>query len=150
MSNPSVFLDSSALIAGVLSSQGAARALLLLSEDQKITLVVSEQVIVEVERTLARKMPKSLPFARQMIHSAHILIVQDPGREEVIKHHNWISHPADLPILLAASKAQVDFLATLNSKHFIDDPEVASKSQLKIGTPGDVLGWIRQHLASLK
>ena len=50
-----IFLDSSALIAGIVSDQGAARALLLIGEDEKIILTVSEQVIVEVERNIARR-----------------------------------------------------------------------------------------------
>ena len=45
--------------------------------------------------------------------------------------------------------AKVDFLVTLNRKHFIDDPGVAMKSGLRIGTPGDALGWVRGQLSKL-
>jgi predicted nucleic acid-binding protein len=143
-----VFLDSSALLAGIVSDQGASRALLLLGEDQKIRLTVSEQVIVEVERNLARKAPQALPDAREMILHANINLVRDPSSEDVNKHRNWISHPADVPILLAAYRAGVDFLATLNTRHFLDDPDVARKSGLRLGTPGDALAWVRARLAS--
>jgi predicted nucleic acid-binding protein len=141
-----IFLDSSALIAGIVSNQGAARALLLLGESGKITLTVSEQVIAEVERNLARKAPEALPFAREMILSANIRILHDPTAEEVQKHLDWISHAADVPILLAARRASVDFLATLNTRHFLDDPQVSRRSGLRIGTPGDGLAWVRQRL----
>ena len=57
-----------------------------------------------------------------------------------------IADPDDVPILLAAMKAQVDYLATHNRKHFMADPKVAEKSGLKIGTPGDVLAWLRERL----
>ena len=60
-----LFFDSSALIAGIVSAQGAARVLLLLAEDEKILITVSEQVIAEVERNIARKAPKALQFARE-------------------------------------------------------------------------------------
>jgi predicted nucleic acid-binding protein len=126
-----VFLDSSALLAGIVSDQGASRALLLLGEDQKIRLTVSEQVIVEVERNLARKAPQALPDAREMILHANINLVRDPSSEDVNKHRNWISHPADVPILLAAYRA-----------------DVARKSGLRLGTPGDALAWVRARLAS--
>ena len=142
-----VFLDSSALIAGIVSASDAARALLLLAEDQKISLIVSEQVIVEVERNLARKAPKTLRFARQIILHAKIRILRDPTLELVIEHLHWISHPADVPILVAAAGAEVSYLATLNTHHFLDDPEVAQRSGLHIGTPGDVLSWVRERLA---
>lgn len=147
MKKPEIFLDSSALMAGLVSSQGAARVLLLLAEDEKIMLLVSEQVIAEVERNIARKMPRALPLAREMILRANVNILRDPRPEEVQARINWISHAADVPILVAAAAANVDFLATLNKRHFLDDPEVAQRSGLRIGTPGDALAWVREWLA---
>jgi predicted nucleic acid-binding protein len=141
-----IFFDSSALIAGIISAQGASRALLLLAEDEKILISVSEQVITEVERNIARKVPKALPFARELILRANIRILHDPQIEEVLQHQNWISHPADVPILVVAARARVDFLATLNTKHFIEDLEVSRRSGLRIGTPGDALAWVREQL----
>jgi predicted nucleic acid-binding protein len=140
-----IFLDSSALIAGIVSGQGAARALLL-GESGKITLTVSEQVIAELEHNLARKATEALPFTRQIILSANIRILRDPTAEEVQKHLDWISHATDVPILLAARRASVDFLVTLNNRHFLDDPQVSQRSGLHIGTPGDGLAWVRQRL----
>ncbi len=141
-----VFLDSSALIAGIISEKGASRALLLLGEEKKITLTVTEQVIAEVERSIARKAPKALTFARQTLLSANLHILHDPPAKELEKFRNWISHPADLPILVAASKAKVGFSATLNMKHFMSDPEVSHRSGIRIGTPGDALAWVRRCL----
>ena len=146
MPKTDIFLDSSALIAGIISSQGADRALLLLGEDEKLSLTVSEQVIAEIERNLARKAPQALPFAREMILRANLHIVRDPPAVEVRQHRDWISHPADVPILVAAVRARVDFLCTLNTRHFIEDPEVARRSRLRIGTPGDALAWVREQL----
>ena len=141
-----LFMDSSALMAGILSSEGGARALLLLSENHKIDLVVSEQVITEVERNIARKAPKLLPFARELILQAQINILLDPKTETLKDRQDWISHIPDLPILAAAADAQVDFLVTLNTRHFVDDPQAAKKSSLHIGTPGDALAWLRKNL----
>jgi len=45
MSRANLFLDSSALFAGVASPVGAARALILLAEANLITITISEQVI---------------------------------------------------------------------------------------------------------
>ncbi len=150
MKKPEIFLDSSALIAGIISAQGAARVLLLLAENEKIELSVSEQVIAEVERNLARKAPRALPVAREMILCANIQILRDPKPADVRSHMDWISHAADVPILVAAVHAQVDFLVTLDVHHFIDDPEVAQRSGLRIGTPGDALIWVREWLIKNK
>ena len=147
MGKNDIFFDSSALIAGIVSAQGAARALLLLAEDGKIQITVSEQVITEVERNIARKAPQAVPFARELILRTNIRILRDPQLEDVLAHQDWISHPADVPILVAAARARVDFLATLNTKHFIEDVEVSRRSGLRIGTPGDALAWVREQLS---
>jgi predicted nucleic acid-binding protein len=147
MGKNDIFFDSSALIAGIVSAEGAARALLLLAEDEKILINVSEQVIAEVERNIARKTPKAVPFARELILRANIRILRDPQIAEILQHQDWISHPVDVPILVVAARARVDFLVTLNSKHFIDDPEVSLRSGLRIGTPGDALAWVREQLS---
>ncbi len=148
MSGISVFFDSSALFAGVVSANGAARALLLLAERKQIQILVCEQVIAETEHALARKVPAALAFYRQALRASHLRIVHDPLPEEIHRHHDLIAHAADIPIVLAAMHAQADFLVTLNRRHFIDDPGVASRSGLRIGTPGDALQWIREQLAS--
>lgn len=146
MPTPNLFLDSSALMAGIISSQGASRVLLLLSENHKIKLTVSEQVIAEVERNIARKIPKILTFAREMILHSQIMVVRDPSKVDINRHLDWISHPADVPILVAAVNAHTEYLVTLNSKHFTDDPQVSLLSGLLIGTPGDALKWIRERM----
>ncbi|HEY64903.1 MAG TPA: hypothetical protein G4O02_10065 [Caldilineae bacterium] len=51
-----------------------------------------------------------------------------------------------MPIIVAAMKARADYLVTLNRRHFIDDPNVATLSGLRIGTPGDALAWVRAQL----
>lgn len=146
MSKPNIFLDSSALIAGAISETGAAHVLLQLGESEDILLIISEMVIVESERSIAKKSPRNLNDLRSLIKSAKPRIVHNPSDKEVEANLYLIDDPNDVPILLAAMKAKVDYLATHNRKHFLDDPKVAERSGLKIGTPGDVLVWIRENL----
>lgn len=144
MSRAEVFFDSIALFAGVVSATGAARALLLLSEaGVLIQVIVSEQVIAETERNVARKLPRALPYYREALRSGAVKIVNDPTREEVTHCRGIISHQADVSIVVAAMKANVDYLVTLNRRHFLDDPEVARRSGLRVGSPGDCLAWVR-------
>ena len=147
MSKAKLFLDSSALFAGIASPNGAARVLLLLGESGELSLLVSEQVIVEVERAVARKIVSILPDLRQAILNSRLQILPDPDAEAVLAHLDWISHAADAPILVCAAQAEVDYLVTLNRKHFLDDPRVAERSGLRIGTPGEALAWVRSRLA---
>jgi predicted nucleic acid-binding protein len=145
MPKNNLFFDSSALMAGIISAEGASRALLLLAEDEKILITISEQVIAEVERNIARKVPRALVLARELILHARLNIVRDPQLEQVLEHQDWIQHPADVPILVAAAQSRVDYLVTLNTRHFLDDPAVAHRSSLRIGTPGDALAWVRDQ-----
>jgi predicted nucleic acid-binding protein len=146
MSKSKLFFDSSALIAGVLSRTGAACVLMLFSEQGKVDLFVSEHIIEECERSLARKAPEALPAFRNALKDVKPKIITGLTNEEVHTCFYMISDPTDAPILAAALKAKVDFLVTHNRKHFLDDPKVGDKSGLKIGTPGDALAWIRETL----
>lgn len=141
-----IFLDSSVLIAGAISESGAAHVLLNLGESKDIVLVVSELVIWESERSMARKSPSNLDDLRSLIRSSNLRIIENPSLREVKANFYLINDPNDVPILLAAIKAKVDYLATHNRKHFLDDPNVSERSGLRIGTPGDVLAWLRDNL----
>ena len=145
MPRANLFLDSSALFAGVASSTGTARVLLELAEYGLVTITVSEQVIAETERALARKAPTALPAYRQALRTVGLNIRRDPLPGIILACQDMIAHRADAPILAAAREAGVDYLVTLNRRHFIDDPSVAIRSGLRIGTPGDALAWLRER-----
>jgi predicted nucleic acid-binding protein len=141
-----LFLDSSALFAGIVSADGASRALLLLAEDHLIDITVSEQVIAETEGALARKVPRALLTFREALRSTGLRIVRKPSIRDVDAHRDIIDHEADVPIVVAAMQARVDYLVTLNRRHFIDDPKVAIHSGLRVAMPGDALAWVRERL----
>jgi len=148
MKNINIFLDSSALIAGIISETGAAHVLLQLGETEDIALIISEVVVNETYRSVARKSPENFDDVQMEIARAKIRVVPDPPDEEIQANLYLIDDPDDVPVLLAAMKAKVDYLATHDHKHFLNDPKVAERSGLKIGTPGDVLAWIRENLTA--
>ena len=146
MQKVNIFLDSSALIAGIISETGAAHVLLQLGETEDIALTISELVLNETKRSIARKKAENLEIAEQEIQKSNIKILQDPSHEEIQANLYLMDDPDDVPILRAAIKAKVDYLATHDHKHFLDNPKVAERAGIKIGTPGDVLAWIRENL----
>ena len=146
MPSPNLFLDSSALFAGVISPSGASRGLLLLAEAGVITITVSEQVVTETERAIARKVHQALPAYREALRSTGLRIVRDPEPAEVIAHGDIIARQADVPIVVAAMRVETDCLVTLNRRHFIDDATVAVRSGLRIGMPGEALTWVRKQI----
>jgi predicted nucleic acid-binding protein len=141
-----LFLDSSALFTGIASETGAARVLLLLAEIEHVTVTISEQVVAETERAIARKVPQALNDLREAIKASKVRIVRDPSIEDVTNHLDLISHSADVPILVAAMNDQADYLVTLNRKHFMDDPGVAQRTGVKIVTPGEALSRVRRQI----
>jgi predicted nucleic acid-binding protein len=141
-----IFMDSSALIAGIISESGAAHVLLQLGESEAITLIVNEYVIIECERAFARKSPRNLPLLQLAIKKARLQIFENPTPEEVKANLYLISDPGDVPILLSAMESGADFLVTHNRRHFLDDPQVGEKTGLLIGTPGDAIAWLRDRM----
>lgn len=113
-----------------------------------LVVTISEQVLTETERAIARKVPRALTDLRRAIFASNARIVRYPSPEDTTAHPNLISHSAEFPIVLAAMQAKVDYLVTLNRKHFIDDPDVALQTGLRIGTPGDVLSWVRRQISA--
>lgn len=146
MKKVNIFLDSSALIAGIISETGAAHVLLQLGETEDTTLTISEVVFNETTRSIARKSPGNLDDMQKGIQKSRIRILPDPSHEEIQANLYLMDDPYDVPILLTAVKAKVDYVATHDHKHFLDDPKVAERSGIRIGTPGDVLAWLRETL----
>ena len=58
---PYLFLDTSAMFAGIWSAQGGSRLLLRLGEAEVVHLLVSAQVLREIEDAFRRKAEEHLP-----------------------------------------------------------------------------------------
>jgi len=101
-----VFLDTSALIAGVVSASGAAREVLRLGEARVIDLVVSRQVLTEGDRNIATKLPTVLADYRMLLEHLGLQIVEDPSAQGVREAARVIHHK-DAPILAAARQAWI-------------------------------------------
>ena len=102
-----IFFDANVVIAGTMSRKGASRALMMLAAAGVIRMVVSRQVLDEVERNLRLKLPQALPIMVEML--SHIVPeVVDDLPPEASAH--WQEHieAKDAPILEAALSAQVD------------------------------------------
>jgi len=141
---PKVFLDTSALIAGIASSRGAARAVLQLAEIGLIEVIVSRQVIVEADRNIEEKLPEMLNEYRKFIEILAPVLVDDPQQKDV-KRFLTVINPDDAPILASAVISDADFLITWDRKHFIGK-NIHIHSNLKIVTPGEFLKYFREYV----
>ena len=141
---PKVFLDTSALIAGIASSRGAARAVLQLAEIGLIEVIVSRQVIVEADRNIEEKLPEMLNEYRKFIEILAPALVDDPQQKDV-KRFLTVINPDDAPILASAVISDADFLITWDRKHFIGK-NIRIHSNLKIVTPDEFLKYFREYV----
>ena len=141
---PKVFLDTSALIAGIASSRGAARAVLQLAEIGLIEVIVSRQVIVEADRNIEEKLPEMLNEYRKFIEILAPALVDDPQQKDV-KRFLTVINPDDAPILASAVISDADFLITWDRKHFIGK-NIHIHSNLKIVTPDEFLKYFREYV----
>ena len=89
--------------------------LLRLADAGEIQATGSEQVIADVERALARKLPAALPDLRRAIKQVTVRIVRYPTRDEVLASLHLIAHTADVPIVLAAMRARASWLRSTAS-----------------------------------
>lgn len=132
-----VFVDTSALIAGVVPPTGAAREVLRLGEAGLVELVLSRQVLTEADRVLDRKLPGLLDEYRVLLRRLAPDVVEDPSPRAVRDAARVIDR-TDAPILAAARSAGVDYLVTWNTRDFVTEA-VRTWVTFVVATPGDFL-----------
>ena len=140
-----VFLDTSALFAGIWSAEGGGRMILKLGEAGSIQLLVSSQVLTEAEGTVRRKAPHALGVLALLLDRSGAEVVPAPTPESLQQSHALVSHPGDAQVLAAAWAAGADYFVTLDRQHFLDNPQLCAAAPFPIGTPGDFLAWMRRR-----
>lgn len=133
---PRVFLDTSALLAGLNSPTGAAGVVIATCFSGDIAPVISPQIIEEAERNVERKFP-TLEDAWRAFLLIPPEIVENPTTVQVCRTHA-ILPTSDAPILASAIECEPDALVTWNTKHFLRLSVVESVS-FPILTPGEFL-----------
>jgi len=139
-----VFFDTSVLFAAAYSSTGAARDLIKLALDDRLQIVVSQDVLEEARRNLLKKAPEKIAVYRQLIELIEPEIAPTPSKEEVQQAEKYVAQK-DAPIIAAAIKAQPDYLATYDRKDLLDPPQVAANSGLRIVTPDVIVAVFRNQ-----
>jgi predicted nucleic acid-binding protein len=126
------------LFAAGYSQRGSSRDLVLAAIEDKVKIVASELVLAEAERNLARKAPQALPAFSQLVELLSIEVIDKPSLEDVQRAAEYTALK-DAPVVAAAIAAQVDYLATWDRRHLIEDARVGKGSGLKIVTPNDLV-----------
>ncbi|MFC1937637.1 putative toxin-antitoxin system toxin component, PIN family [Chloroflexota bacterium] len=139
---PRVFLDSNVIFSGLYSPKGAPGIILEHFIKGNISVVVSQQVLEEVIRTIKEKLPDALPALRRLLVSIPPEVVADPEPGEINRWARKIP-VADTAILAAAVAAQPDYLVT-GDNHFIENPGITEDTGLHIVTPAQFLTFLER------
>jgi predicted nucleic acid-binding protein len=137
-----IFLDASALFSAAYSATGAARELLRLGVEEEVRLVTNAFAVTETRRNLGSKAPHAVPLLEAILSSLPLEIRPDPDVEAVLRAAVYVELK-DAPIVAGAIEAEVDYLATFDRHHLLNVATVATRSDVTIATPGDILSAIR-------
>jgi predicted nucleic acid-binding protein len=99
---PKVFLDTSALFAGLWSDSGGARQILQLAEAGLVTLTVSPQVLSEIENNLRRKAPDLLGKLAVLLDRVKLVIMETAPETRYEASLLLTGHPGDGRVLADA------------------------------------------------
>ena len=141
---PRVFVDADVLFAGAASpsEHGASLLVLRMAEITLVEALTSEQVVAEVERNLAQKLPQALPAFR-LLASRCLHVVPDPLPAD-LRPSSGLADLKDLPILVAALREECPWLVTFNVRYY--QPGHPGVTVLR---PGEFLLRVRDRLARL-
>lgn len=132
-----VFLDSNVIFSGLYSGEGPPGDVLEQAVEGRFSKVISRQILDEVVRTVAMKLPAALPALHTLLLGVALEVCGDPDPTAVAA---WakITGADDAPIAAAAAIAEVDFFVSGDS-HFLKAAAAAEKKGLRIISPADFL-----------
>ncbi len=117
--------------------------ILKLGEAGAVRVLVSSQVLVEIEEALRRKAPEALGELVLLLDRCLASTIPSPAQEAIQKSRDLTGHAGDAQVLAAAWEAGVDYFVTLDKEHFLNNAELRSIVPFPVGTPGDFLAWFR-------
>ena len=139
-----LFFDTSVYITALLSSDGAAGELVRLVEGEAVTMVVSEEVIIESDRVLGAKFPHLLQVSRNLWKDLAPEVAPNPLADQVKPFLKKLRR-GDATILCAAHLAKVSAFVTWNTRDFMA-PGVESLVNFPIVVPADGLKLFRKWI----
>jgi len=142
--NPNVFLDTSVIIAAVMSPSGGARLLFHLSHAGAIHLLAGKRVLLEAEQVFRRKAPDLLGLLAQLLDEANIEMSNKPTSKQLEEAASLISYQPDANVLAEAISSHPDWFVSHDKEHFLDNPAL-NDLPFHIGIPGDVIAWLLEE-----
>lgn len=138
-----VFLDTSVIFAAVLSPNGGARMVFRLGEIGYLQLMAGKQVLKECEEVVRRKAPQTLPELAVLLDVVNLVVSPEASAEHLERARVLVTYPPDALILAEALQAEPDWFLSHDHQHLLSVPVEALP--FRIGTPGDLLNWLKEQ-----
>lgn len=143
-----VFLDTSVLSSGIWSAAGGSRLILKLGEAGLIELVISSQVLTEIEGVIKRKAPNLLGNLVLLVDRSNIKIISDSPKSYESELSTIINNNGDRIIISTALSVKPDYFITLDKRDFIENRKLQKAVDFPIVTPGDFIKLWKEKLLS--
>lgn len=134
------FVDSNVIFSGLYCGDGPPGVVLELAVKGRFSMLVSRQVLDEVVRTIAAKLPAALPPLQTLLLNMPLGVCEDP-EPSLVEAWSKIVGADDAPVAAAARAAEVDLLVS-GDGHFLKAAAAAEKRGLKILSPSDFLAHL--------
>lgn len=148
---PRVFLDSSALIAAILSSRedSASRRLLRLGEAGVVALRASREVLRDAEYLIRRRNPALLPLLALLLDQANVKIVSNAPQEMIEQCLEMTGYLPDARVLAAAVECGADVFATYDTEHFLQNPLIGPpRTRFRVMNAHQTVEWCLAQILS--
>lgn len=132
------FLDATVLFSAAYSSRGRARDLLLAGIRGELPLALSDLVLTETERNLARKAPQAVALFQTLQPVLLPYVINPPLR--TVRRAELHIELKDAAIVAGALAAHARFLATYDRHHLLNHAEEIQRLfGLLVMTPDAIL-----------
>ena len=138
-----VFIDSSVLIAALISPTGNARTLLLggLRGSGRYTVVCNAFVLDETERNVRRKAPAAVEYFQDIRSVFETALEQPPA--VLVERCAELVHLKDAVVVAGAVHADAIWLASYDREHLLTQRiVVAAAFGVTIATPDEILSTL--------
>ena len=135
-----VLIQSSVLFSAALSLKGGSRQVLNLAKQGKIYAFTSQDIIDEVKEHLKQDYPKHANQLDEFIKNYNLEIYPPLTEKEVLPFKiGYVQDKDDVHVVAVAAKLDVDYLISLDKKHFLQNTKLAHKLGIRIVSPGEFL-----------
>lgn len=141
-----VFLDASVVVSACASVKGASALVLGLSKEGEIDCYVSPEVVGEARKNVGSKLgEKGGQRLKVFLTKANLSLVNSPD-EESIAECEVVINVKDAPVLAAGKLIKLDYLLSLDKKHFFTQEVRNFMKPIKVVSPGKFINENRRIL----